>query len=228
MLMLSEKIFAQNAESRILVKIPTLIAKQNNEQTLAPDSSSIKVFGLTLSSPFLLKECKYKHNPADDRYTQYSRYIDEKTEICFEYDETKKKGNSVLPVNDKVYITWPRNGAPKIAALEKLKAKIIEGNLESIEFETAGLLTQEEDYKALTEKFGNASTVTPMELKNQYGSKREFYRAEWKLPNAHVFYDAINEEVYKVLPTYQFGIVIIETNKAQALRNSADKNLPKL
>jgi hypothetical protein len=174
-------------------------------------ASDISIFGLELSKPFTLKECGFK------KVTKALNFYDATTDtICYKRMSNDEAGKGINLADDTVYIVWPRGNEPQIATYNTLLACVIDGNLESVGFNTLGLVSQERDMKALTDKFGPPTTGGTPIVQNGYGAKAQTIRAEWKMDDVVVWFNS-------AASSFDAGLVRIQTAKAIAAPEIAVK-----
>lgn len=186
--------------------------------SISAQANYMTSFGLKLGAPFNVPECPI----VQQTYVtgkRYENYATSKIEsMCFQRDLTPyfKKGllkdsiKKPLPPlfsNGKVNLIVPIESSPDYIA-GGATAFLIDGNFVGIEFYATGSFKTPNTalVSALTEKYGNPTKVTPIELQNDYGAKYTAYTYEWQLSSLSVFYDG-----YK-------GTVSIETSPLIQLR----------
>lgn len=105
----------------------------------------------------------------------------------------------------------------------ELRAQVIEGNVEFVRFDTAGLATQDQVLAALKEKYGEPIRLENVQVKNSLGNEFSAVSARWVFDNLTVSFEAAMGRIDR-------GLVIIGTKKGTDFELSLAKRAagPKL
>lgn len=167
----------------------------------------MSVFGISLGQNFLLPECakwEYGYKPGI-------------TEICFKRFDFKEYG----PIANKgVEISFPISGRPSISKYGGLVGRLIDGNLEGVNFNTMGIKDAEIVLEKLTEKYGKPQVFVPRVVKNRFGASFEAFKAAWIGQNINVVFLSVDDSL-------DSGTVYIETIKGSDERIRANKEATK-
>jgi hypothetical protein len=174
----------------------------------AASASDISIFGLELGKPFALPECG----------SSGGTYLLEHRTVCYERMDYSP-GKGIRLSQDTVHVGWPESKKPDLLpdADASLRATIINGTLERLEFGTLGYESQQRDLAALTEKFGTPSAISKPILQNSFGATAQAIRAEWRVGDITVTYDSMTKFM-------GWGSVNIETAKSAANRKTIADN----
>jgi hypothetical protein len=120
----------------------------------------VSMLGLKLQQPLSLHECKFNRDVYVPGMPRERHYLADITVPCFKREHDADIGTK-KPIKDDDFIlgSWPSDTLPKIILGDKIYIGVIDGNVEQVEFETAGVLSQAQDLDALTAKFGKPSTL---------------------------------------------------------------------
>lgn len=169
----------------------------------------ISIFGLELGRPFALQECGWKKVSKTLNFYNASNAA-----VCYQHTVGfAEVGKGINPADDSVFVIWPQGHEPELVSGYSLMAHVIDGNLESVGFNTLGVVSQDRDMKALTDKFGApAGAVTPT-VQNRFGATAQIITAEWRLGDVSVHFNSAENGLDK-------GFVRVETEKSVAARNA--------
>jgi len=200
-LLLSLFIFTSQAFAQATQQAPT--------GTTNPDMS---VFGITLGQRFDIPECTKRKIGGSFMYSV------PKT-VCFER-LSGREGQTGEITNDTVLVKFPFSEAPQISTTGNLMIGVIDGKLESVGFNTAGVRFQEYALAKLIEKYGKPHTLIPHKLKTRIGATFDTFVASWSFPNLFVTFDSVSFKL-------DSGLVNIDTKKGKEDRERALKELLK-
>jgi hypothetical protein len=105
--------------------------------------------------------------------------------------------------NEEILISMAEE--PEIASGD-LRAQTIDGNVEFVRFDTAGLSTQDRVLAALKEKYGEPTQIEDVAVKNALGGEFSATSAKWVFGNLSVSFEA-------AVGRTDHGIVWIASNK---------------
>jgi len=181
-------------------------------------ADSISVFDMPLECPFTVIECPYTHISKTAGY-----YNPPRSGICYESMNDSKKGAHAAIGNDTVKIVW--TSSPKIVSGAFGLAKIIDGNLEGVSFNTLGIVAQDRDLQLLSDKFGKPTQVNKLSMQNGYGAQFQSLSANWDLGDVLISYESAKNAI-------DSGLVIVDTLKGAADRKATldrlSRNRPSL
>ncbi len=179
-------------------------------------AQDMKVFGIPLGQPFTIAECE----PA------IYGYKGDTTSVCFDRlsesakRKDKKKQVSEPVVNDLVKVRFPITEGPGLIAGDGFLARILDGKLEGIGFNTLGVSNADSVLKKLKEKYGSPTTLVSRKVQNRLGASFDAIEASWAFPDLYVTFDSA---VYWL----DSGLVNIDTKKGKEWRDNEMKNLLK-
>jgi hypothetical protein len=156
-------------KSLVGLVVLSLTASIAPAQTKVPDMT---VLGFHLGEKFAIAECA--------RMKKFDFYADNDPAPCFQrWFEKTRRYNPI--VNEMVSIVFsPFSQRPPIMSTSKIAARVIDGNLESINFETMSLQTQDRMLDALKEKYGDPTTLTELKKQNAFGASYDSILAVWE------------------------------------------------
>lgn len=167
------------------------------------------VFGIPLGQDFSLPECKKKSYG-------YSIGTDQ---ICFERISGKEKETGPI-ITESVMVRFPITEAPAIVKGNVLLARVIDGKLEGLAFDTMGIRNADIVLAKLKEKFGEPKVVLPGTVKNRLGASFETYDVAWSVQNIVVLFKSVTGSL-------DSGLVHIDTRKGSEDRSRAIKEITK-
>lgn len=193
----------------VLIQSIKVLAQQTSNSTLQ-QNVDMSVFGIKLGEKFAFSECERTSYDSKE-------YANPKTQPCFKRittsDETKKEMSSAKYIdnfNETVSLTYPYETKPELLEIggnASIKAHIINGNFEGVEFVPNVLFGDSPVLKKLKEKYGEPSTTLVIKGANA---------ASWRFPDLYVSFSRLN------LPDYssrtgitKISSVKIETKKCQ-------------
>lgn len=148
----------------------------------ASDTSTI--FGMELQKPFVMPECPFERIGKN----LFDYFPPPKIGVCYQMMDDKNAGKS-RPLNERVKLKWPDKGSPDLVSGYSAMAKIIDGNIEEVSFNTLGLVSQERDFNALKQKYGEPTESTKNAVQNAYGAQFLPIRASWVIGDITVTFD---------------------------------------
>ncbi len=159
------------------------------------------IFGIDLGKPLSLPECR-----KETKYgmTQYE-FLPET--MCFQFEK-------YIPIGYKQNVKtvqFPSKVAPEIMMGDKLTLLEIDGNVEGLEFNTRGIMTQDGVIAALVEKFGKPTKFVNEKVQNKMGAVYDSIYSKWVKKNLTI-------EFYGTFLRLTDGRVYIDTDKAANLR----------
>lgn len=167
------------------------------------------VFGIPLGEELAIPECaktSYGYAPGTDK-------------VCFERVFGKEKDTGPV-VNETVSIKFPINELPQIIKGASISGLIIDGKLEGIGFNTAGVRTAKMVLEKLKEKYGEPDVFLPRTVTNRMGAAFDTFSAGWTLPELVILYQGI-------LGDLDTGLVNIDTKKGSDHRSKKLRELTK-
>jgi hypothetical protein len=163
------------------------------------------VFGIELGKPLTLHECAKRKSSGGT--LEFYLLPDQINDNCFAHFNKADPPVLEIPLRDN----------PKIVNARYMPyLKIIDGNVEGIEFKTYGVEREEETFGLLTAKYGQPTRVTGGSAKNLAGAQFTTRDASWSFENLTVIYHSVEGNL-------TFGRVIVETDKAKALSDAAQR-----
>jgi hypothetical protein len=201
----------------------SLTASVAPAQRKVPDMT---VFGFHLGEKFAIHECSREIDVVSLQETR--RYvIQNPLSPCFEWlDITTKYISDNTPVKTaKIGINLPVDQTPAILSESLVNAQVVDGNLESIYYSTAGLKSQDRVLAMLEKKYGKPTRFKEDRKQNAFGALFVSHYAEWGFLNFTVtFWGATDNR--------DSGSVRIESKKgtefASALLKPSSHNGPNL
>jgi hypothetical protein len=169
------------------------------------------VFGMDLHKPFGVPECRYTRLGKTSGY-----YIQSLDSVCYELiNENDPNAGKHAPISyDTVKIDWPIALKPQLVGGPGFAlAKIMDGNLEGVSFNTMGIQSQERDLQLLIDKFGEPTVKNQQTVQNGYGAKFSAVRVSWEIDDLVVSYDSAPGSINS-------GLVHIESVRAAADRKA--------
>jgi hypothetical protein len=200
-----------------MLVLALLLARPASAQAQPKGDNS--VFGIMrLGGPLTLPECA--------RLRKSNVYVEDDQVACFERIilpwEPEKWATPVR--NETVTVVFPVGHEPPIISGTKIVAGIVDGNLESVGFNTAGLARQDETLKLLREKYGEPAKITEETKQNNFGASFESHFAVWSFANLSVSFQGCTDR-------RDSGLVNIDTPKGLESRMATLEKLksgPKL
>jgi hypothetical protein len=165
------------------------------------------VFDMQLQQPFTVAECPYVHISKKAGY-----YNPPTNGACYEYIDEANQGKQHVVANDTVKITWLTT--PHLVIGRYAIGTIIKGKLEGVSFNTLGIQSQQRDYDALRQKYGEPTETVQSTVQNAYGATYTPIRATWKMDDMIVSIDSAPGRM-------DSGFVRVETVMAVAERKAA-------
>jgi len=141
---------------------------------------------------------------------------------CFEWPDMSTdyvSANTPL-VTAHIKINLPIDQSPAILSGVEAESQVVNGNLESIWFFTAGLVSQDKVLVALEKKYGKPSRLREDRKQNSFGALFISHYAEWRLANLMITFWGATDSV-------DSGSVRIETKKGSTFAAAALKELQK-
>jgi hypothetical protein len=182
-----------------------ILALSAEAQTQSADDS---VFGMHLGEKFSIPECVH--------LKKSNLYAENDSAPCYErigLTWGKKAQHDSLLTNDTVTIRFPFSQRPPIISGLKISAQIVDGNLESIGFNTMGLQTQDQTLSALKEKYGDPTSLTELKKQNNFGATFDSHFSVWKFEKFTVVFQGTTDRV-------DSGLVNIDTKKGADYRSA--------
>ena len=174
-------------------------------QTKSADDT---VFGMRLGEKFSIPECV--------RLKKSNLYAENDPAPCYErigLTWGKKTQHDSPVTNDTVTILFPFIQRPPIISGLKITAQIVDGNLESIGFNTMGLQTQDQTLSALKEKYGDPTSLAELKKQNNFGATFDSHFSVWKFEKFTVVFQGTTDRV-------DSGLVNIDTRKGAEYRSA--------
>jgi len=171
-------------------------------QTKTADST---VFGLHLGEKLSLPECTH--------LKKSTLYLENDGVVCFERSIAAwEKSKWSSPVFDEtVMILFPFGRKPALASKYKIVGQVVEGNLESIGFNTSGITAQEQTLEGLTAKYGDPTKTVNETKQNAFGARFDSHVAVWEFDNLTVIFQGTTDRI-------DSGLVNIDTRKGAKFR----------
>jgi hypothetical protein len=177
-------------------------------------AADLTVFEMQLQQPFAVPECPYTHITKT-----VGMYSGAQKAMCYELIGDVGAGKNTAITNDTVLIKWPTMGAPRLLGAPFFAmAKIMNGTLEGVSFNTRGIQSQQSDMQALSDKFGKPTSADQPSLQNAFGAKYQSVRAAWDFGEIVVSYDSAPSSVNS-------GLVIVDSLKSSADRKAVLEKL---
>ncbi|MCU1285947.1 MAG: hypothetical protein JWO13_2297 [Acidobacteriales bacterium] len=172
----------------------------------------LSVFGFQIGKPFNLAECPTMQ-VARERYT----YSGSSGAPC--YKRTGLLRTKVAPVyTATVLIQFPSAEQPALSSGLDISAQVMDGNLEGIGFNTAGVRDGEKVLQSLIEKYGEPTTKQLSTVQGSYGTVYPMIVARWAFSNLEVSFKSISTELSS-------GLVTIDSIKCREWRQATLKRL---
>lgn len=165
-------------------------------------------FGMPLGQDFSIPECE----GASHGYNITANHV------CFERISSDKYGPIVS--DDTVKVRFPFEEAPSIAIGGIVIATVIDGKLEWLSFNTAGINDAETVLTKLKEKYGEPTTFLPRTVKTRIGASFQVFDCDWTRENIYVFFQSVSGSL-------ESGLVQIATKKGAEHHDAVIKNLLK-
>jgi hypothetical protein len=173
----------------------------------------ISIFGLQLGRPFAMQECGWQ------KISKALNFYNASTAtVCYRRTSDSEAGKGIDPAADTVFVRWPQGREPELVSGYSLVAGVIDGNLESVGFNTLGVRSQDRDMKALTDKFGAPATILTPTIQNGFGAAAQIVTAEWHIGNVSVYFNSAENGLSN-------GFIRVETEKSIASRNALMEKL---
>ena len=172
------------------------------------------VFGLRLSERFSLPECTH--------LKKSELYLGNDTVVCFErLIASSEKGKWKSPIVDEtVTIRFPFGRGPALSSSDRISGQIVDGNLESIGFNTLGLTVQGATLGALKAKYGEPTKTAEETKQNALGATFDSQVAVWEFENLTVIFQGMTDRI-------DSGLVNVDTKKGSEYRARLLKNSQK-
>lgn len=177
--------------------------------TFFAHADEMTAFGLPLAQEFSLPECKkgvYGYSTGTDY-------------VCFQRLFGREKQSGQI-VTESVRIRFPIADSPSIVRGGELIARIIDGKLEGLGFNTFGIRNADIVLGKLKEKYGDPEVFAPHTVKNALGASFEAFDASWSKINLRVHFQSVSGSL-------DSGLVQIDTKKGSDDRGKAIKELTK-
>jgi hypothetical protein len=173
------------------------------------------VFGFSLGEKLAMPECPFdtqnKFYVDDSRVAAFEGKALSKT-TCFEHWDNALAGQPAG--TERVGIKFPEGESPSIAA--GVSALLIDGRLESVSIDTAGLSNQDQVMAALKQKYGAPTSTNETKKQNSFGAVFNSHFAVWKFANLTVVFKGTTSHI-------DSGLVNIETKKGADYRSALSK-----
>jgi hypothetical protein len=188
----------------ILVILLTVfsVANAQSQQVRTAENS---VFGVVkVGEKFPLQQCE---RMANDAYTGfYSAPCYEHPAALREFYKTihESKKLDVPLEGGRVLVRFKQS--PELVSGYSITVQVIEGNVEFVQFQTAGASTATAVFEALKNKYGAPTTAQEVKVKTVQGAEFSSPTAQWKFDNLTVLFEGISGRV-------DAGQVIIATQK---------------
>jgi hypothetical protein len=166
----------------------------------AQDVSQKSVFGFTIGKPVSLPECSRQVIGKSVFYYGFTNFT------CFGSSNPKIEPSSIS--SDIYSIYFPVQDKPNLVSGTSIVMVILDGVLEGISFNTAGISTQDVTLTALKGKFGVPTEIKPLKVQNKLGASFDTFFASWALPGLIVQFSPTTG----VLDS---GLVEVQTPKAK-------------
>src|ERR1700722_14633198 len=142
----------------------------------------VSLFGLQLQRPLSLGECKFNRDIYIPGLPRANHYVVTVTAPCFKREHEADIGTK-RSIEDDDYIVgnWPSKTLPKIALGDRIYIGVVEGNVEEIEFETLGVISQGEVLDALKAKFGKPNFLEVPICRDKFGATSRGISAGWEI-----------------------------------------------
>ncbi len=175
-------------------------------------ASDNSVFGFPLGVPLTISECKKTAIGSTVVYKDYDT-----TSTCFEFRDPNSNIESGDTFTDKIIIVFPQSEIPSIIMPRfMISGQVIDGKLESIEFDTSGHSGQDRVLDMLKKKYGKPTSLRHQKVQNRMGATFKAFDAVWKFPDLTVVF-------LSVIDTLDSGTVNIDTKKGLKYRNEQQK-----
>lgn len=191
---------------RFLLLLALLMSHGLFSVTYADDMAA---FGLALGQDFSLPECKkesYGYSIGTDH-------------VCFERLFGKEKQSDPI-VTETVRVRFPITESPSIVKGGEIIARVIDGKLEGLGFNTMGTRNADVVLNKLKEKYGEPKVFIPHTVKNRLGASFDAFNVGWSGPNLQVLFQSVSGSL-------DSGLVHIDTKKGSEDRSKAIKELTK-
>lgn len=169
----------------------------------------MSAFGLALGQDFSVPEC----TKASYGYSIGTNHV------CFEWLFGAEKESQPI-VTKTVLVRFPIIDSPSIVKGGSLLARVIDGKLEGLSFNTLGTRNANNVLSKLKEKYGEPTAFLPLSVKNKLGATFEAFAASWHRPNLKVFFNSVSGSL-------DSGVVQIDTKKGSDDRSKEIKELTK-
>ncbi|WP_332876245.1 hypothetical protein [Massilia sp. S19_KUP03_FR1] len=180
-------------------KLAAFIVSATACSAIAQTDNKLTPFGFEIGKPLDLPVCQYT---TADKIVGIQQYT------CLE-PASQSSHNRIL-------VHFGLKEVPPIVKGLSITVQLVDDNLESLEFATPGLGSQEKLLRIFTEKYGVATRLTKQNLQDAEGVKYETFTAIWDLPSLYVEYRPSNGNVKE-------GFARIETQHARQIRIDAQK-----
>lgn len=181
----------------------------------AAAQAPLTLFGIPFNEPLNLPECPWRETRdymSRDRKATKREYTNTtfSDSLCF-----TQYPNIGQPLADgTVSFIFPLREQPSMG---RLGGRVVDGKLQRLNIHTRGIGSQTLDFQALTEKFGQPTTLNRPTVQNRMGADFETIEAEWKLD------DGTTITYGSALTKIDEGIVIISTPDGDAAQRVADE-----
>lgn len=180
---------------------------------LSSKHTSGTVFGHRLGAKFTLPECP--RNNLNIPELPYKTYVDK---TCIEYIIVRDPPAPYHTGNVK--IRFPIDDIPEGVHGINYWVFLINGQLESVSFETGGIENMDYVYELLKRKYGQPKKATIRTVRNLYGATFEVVDAKWAQDNIFVNFTGVNN-------TINSGSVEIMTKNLIVYRRTKSNKLSK-
>lgn len=178
--------------------------------TISPAMSQepITLFGISFNQPIAVPECPWKDvrdYMSRDRKATKREYnnVHFSDTLCY----TQYMNIGQPPTDGTVSFVFPLSKAPSMG---RLSGRVVAGRLARVKIYTRGISTQTSDFEALTQKFGQPTTLRRPTVQNRMGASFDTIEAEWKLS------DGVSVVYGSALTKIDDGIVVISTPEGDA------------
>ena len=179
------------------------------------------VFGLMkIGEKFILPECPtypsggYKITVETICWKNIRAAADYSTQKKKKKKKDEPAAAAPQALTDTVYVAFPFSEQPLLVNGSSVVASVIDGVLESIGFNTAGVDNQEFVLSKLKEKYGKPTVNNPLKVQNHLGATFESVEALWKFDNLIVRFNSTENSL-------DSGLVNIDSPKGVKHREDA-------
>lgn len=191
----------------------SVIAQDKQVKPSVSTATDKTVFGIRLGEKFSIPECEKSKVGLQLRY----KFSSDK--LCFERNFNRVQESGGI-INDSVIVKFPISDAPQIMSSYEMFALVLDGNLEGIGFNTAGIRNAEMVLEKLKEKYGSPSTLVPKKVQNRLGASFDAFDAVWNLQDLVVLFQSVRSSL-------DSGLINIDTKKGREWRDKQLKESSK-